>query len=127
MILYALFCVRATMAKALNTHFCGNRPYISVLIFIGKGRTVLVLPYFLFRKDRKKGKVMTTKNEAEKEIAKALDFINIKWSREDLESVLEDAGIPVTDENLSNLCKQIGEGFREMLITDVFQRLSCLV
>lgn len=70
---------------------------------------------------------MTTKNEVEKEIAKALDFINIKWSKEDLETVLEDAGIPVTDENLSNLCKQIGEGFREMLITDVFQRLSCLV
>lgn len=70
---------------------------------------------------------MTTKNEVEKEIAKALDFLNIKWSREDLETVLEDAGIPVADENLDKLCNQIGEGFREMLITDVFQRLSCLV
>ena len=70
---------------------------------------------------------MTTKNETEKEIAKALDYLNIKWEREDLETVLEDAGIPVTDENLVKLCKQIGSGFREMLITDVFQRLSCLV
>lgn len=64
--------------------------------------------------------------EVEKAIKEALQNLNIAWCREDLESVLSDEDIPITDKNMLTLCSQIGEGFREMLIDDIFQRLHDL-
>lgn len=44
-------------------------------------------------------------------VARALDNLNIKWCQEDLEGILEDADIPVTQENLKRLCKLITDDF----------------
>lgn len=68
---------------------------------------------------------MATK-EVEKALQQALENLNVTWCREDLESVLSDEDIPITDKNMLTLYSQIGEGFREMLIDDIFQRLHDL-
>lgn len=68
---------------------------------------------------------MATK-EVEKALQQALENLNVTWCREDLESVLSDEDIPITDKNMLTLCSQIGGGFREMLIDDIFQRLHDL-
>lgn len=69
---------------------------------------------------------MTITKEVEKSIRQALENLNVTWCREDLETVLADEDIPITDENLLLLCKQIGGGFHEMLVDDIFQRLHDL-
>lgn len=68
---------------------------------------------------------MATK-EVEKALQQALENLNVTWCREDLETVLADEDIPITDKNMITLCSQIGGGFREMLIDDIFQRLHDL-
>lgn len=68
----------------------------------------------------------TNNKEVEKAIQQALENLNVTWCREDLQTVLADENIPITDENLLLLCRQIGGGFREMLIDDIFQRLHDL-
>lgn len=70
---------------------------------------------------------MTTNNkEVEKAIQQALKNLSITWDREDLETVLADEDIPITDKNMLTFCNQIGGGFREMLVDDIFQRLHDL-
>lgn len=64
--------------------------------------------------------------EVEKAIKEALQNLNITWDREDLETVLADEDIPITDKNMLTFCSQIGGGFREMLVDDIFQRLHDL-
>lgn len=68
----------------------------------------------------------TNNKEVEKAIQQALENLNVPWSREDLETVLADEDIPITDKNMLTLCSQIGGGFREMLVDDIFQRLHDL-
>ena len=69
---------------------------------------------------------MATTKEVEKAIQQALENLNVSWCREDLETVLADEDIPITDKNMLMLCSQIGGGFREMLVDDIFQRLHDL-
>lgn len=57
-------------------------------------------------------------------IARALDNINIKWCQEDLEGILENAAIPVTQENLERLCKQITDEFKAILFEEITERLQ---
>lgn len=64
--------------------------------------------------------------KTEDAISKALSNLNIKWCREDLEGVLQDSGIPVTDENLIQFSKLITSGFSETLVAETFERLGVL-
>lgn len=59
-------------------------------------------------------------------VAKALDNLNLKWCQEDLEGILENADIPVTQENLERLCKQITDDFQGILIEEISERLQYL-
>lgn len=64
--------------------------------------------------------------KTEDAINQALSNLNIKWCREDLEGVLKDSGIPVTDENLIQFSKLITSGFSETLVEETFERLGVL-
>lgn len=64
--------------------------------------------------------------KTEDAISKALSNLNIKWCREDLEGVLQDSGIPVTNENLIQFSKLITSGFSETLVAETFERLGVL-
>lgn len=59
-------------------------------------------------------------------IARALDNLNLKWCQEDLEDILENTAIPVTQENLERLCKQITDDFQGILIEEISERLQFL-
>lgn len=69
------------------------------------------------------GKKQTEKSDV---VARALNNLNIKWCQEDLEGILEDADIPVTQENLERLCKQITDDFQGILIEETNERLQFL-
>lgn len=69
---------------------------------------------------------MNVTDKTEDAINKALDNLNIRWCREDLEGVLADSGIPITNENLSRFSNLITSGFRETLVAETFTRLDVL-
>lgn len=62
-------------------------------------------------------------------VTRALENMNIEWRQKDLESILEDADIPVTQENLERLCEPIADdfdGIREILIEETSTHLKFL-
>lgn len=69
---------------------------------------------------------MAVTSKTENAISKALDNLNIRWCQEDLEGVLEDSDIPITDENMIRFSNLITSGFSETLVAETFERLGVL-